>query len=215
MRVISVLVVVLMSAAFNGFANAKPQEIHPFQIIMIPKAENNGTILITMGQQRSAYLVNFLAVSQCGPTVILDWDNPSGSDAMRVASIYVSNSDVCSTQTINPMYLTARVRNLADYMNLPDGVIEVDAGNVTFLDQVISDPSNAGKTVLLCWDRESLPSLISNSQLIQLGNVLFPADVFPSSFEHTYDALWVVRWRDDNNVDGYYYLETPSFYSPQ
>lgn len=170
----------------------------PYQIVIFRHGEKlpatgfvgeMDALLSEQGQQRAAYLVDFLLQNQ-----IID------QESHPIGGFYVPRSYVKSdlgtynyvrcTQTIIPLFHEASAylketqnKNVA----LHSQFTFIQADEV--LTHLMKQPFD-GQTVVICWEHTEIPKLLTD-QFKKLK------DSFPQMGEDTYDKVWVIRFNGD------------------
>ena len=201
--------------------HANESDIYPYQIVIFRHAEKLGDSLHyhlnAQGQQRAAYLVDFLlkekvAFNKTKP--IIDQEN------QEIVAVFVPNPTVHGqtndyvrpTQTIIPLfheadyYLQGKtgngvyLNNHHDYKEAPT-LFEHILYNEKYRDYV-------GKTVVVCWEHGEIPSMFD-----QYFSDLKP--YFKHLGEERYDMVWVIRWNNGvAEAHSYYQVPSSSFLNP-
>lgn len=200
----------------NNFQNGNPK-----QIIIIPIAEtSNGTSLNNQGQQRAAYLVNFMqdqvlpprsnnpfyppfSVNISSPILNLASDDLTKID--YVGAFFIEKDEgliPLATQTIIPVYFAANINN----RQVSQPQVPLKTGRTfTLLGDILSGKMGnfTDNTVIICWDAAEMPDLFQ-SGLPQLQGLFSSASI---------NDLWVVRWSGDTPF-GYKYQQVETFNTP-
>jgi len=183
---------------------------HPYQIVIFRHAEKvlaEGHIgdlnakLNAQGQQRAAYLVDFLLQKK----IINEQQHP-------ISAIYVPRSFVKSpegtydyvrcTQTIIPLYHQAdaflkETKNKLVYFNSDYPYIEAKS----VLNDIMKHHFD-GETVVICWEHTHIPHLFTG-EFEKLKSSL------PHLGEDIYDIVWVIRFENDQ-VTGLSFTQVPT-----
>ncbi|WP_420422013.1 hypothetical protein [Simkania sp.] len=181
---------VLLFPIFATSAFAQPYQIvifrHAEKVPAVGFVRNMDALLNAQGQQRAAYLVNFLLQNQ-----IID------QKAHPIGGIYVPRSYVKDprgtynyvrcTQTIIPLFHEASAclketqhKNVAIHNQFS----YAEANQV--IPHLMKQPFN-GQTVVICWEHTEMPKLLVE-QFENLKNS------FPDIGEDEYDKVWVIRF---------------------
>lgn len=157
---------ILVAILFHSCLNAAPAEI---LIIRDAEKTTSGASLSTKGKERAAALVPFFMETQ----ELL-------SSGMPVA-IYAAGTS--ATEPFS--YAIETVRPLADKLNLTIKINYIKSDFKKMVDEIKNDSTYNGKTVLICWDKDTIPDIARAFGALQT----------PSKWPHdSYDRVWVIKF---------------------